>query len=108
MASIRDTWGRAASLSWRDVMRTEPSRLRAAVARMPEEEWSSDPAALLGVAASFRVPGASNPYAAEPYLDAADELLAADASDPALRILAAVVRSVPLRPVSTGQLRWSA
>ena len=97
MASIRDTWGRAASLSWRDVMRTEPSQLRAAVARMPEEEWSSDPAALLGVAASFRVPGASNPYAAEPYLDAADELLAADASDPALRILAAVVRSVPLR-----------
>lgn len=97
MASIPDTWGGPASITWRDVIRTEPAELRARIVRMPEDAWSRDPAALLGLAASFRAPGVTNPYAVDPYLDAADELLAGHPSDPILRVLAPMVRSVSLR-----------
>ncbi|HEX6955880.1 MAG TPA: LuxR C-terminal-related transcriptional regulator [Agromyces sp.] len=84
-------------LTWRDILRAPPGDLRARVTALPESAWSRDPAALLALAASYREPGATNPYAAEPYLDAADELLARDTGQPELTMLALIVRSVPLR-----------
>lgn len=88
---------RARPVGWRDVIRTGPGELRDRVRALPEEAWSQDPAALLALAASFRTPGDTNPYAAEPYLDAADELIAVDSVDPALRVLAPIVRSLQSR-----------
>lgn len=86
-----------APLTWRDILRATPADLRRHVITRPEADWSGDPASLLALAAAYREPGATNPYAAEPYLDAADDLLTHPESDPALRVVAAVIRSVPLR-----------
>ncbi|WP_448808672.1 response regulator transcription factor [Agromyces bauzanensis] len=97
MASTPVTDGALEPVTWRDVVRVEPARLRDRVARMHEDAWSRDPAALLALAASLRSPGAVNPYAAEPYLDAADDLIARGSVDPALGVLAPIVRSVPWR-----------
>ncbi|MEI5583655.1 MULTISPECIES: helix-turn-helix transcriptional regulator [unclassified Agromyces] len=84
-------------LSWRDIVRASPRDLRDRVLERTESDWSRDPAALLALAAAYREPGATNPYAAEPYVDAADALLANGDRRPELRILAAVVRAMPLR-----------
>lgn len=97
MASTPVTAGRPEPVTWRDVVRAEPAQLRDRVSRMHEDAWSRDPAALLALAASLRSPGAANPYAADPYLDAADDLIARGSADPALRVLAPIVRSVPWR-----------
>lgn len=89
----------AGAVTWREIVRLGPAELRERVRAIPEDAWSRDPAALLAIAATYRSPGSTNPYAAEPYLDAADQLLATDrgARDDALRVLAPVVRSVALR-----------
>lgn len=85
------------AITWRDIVRASPGDLRARVTTRPEAVWSRDPAALLALAATCREPGATNPYAAEPYLDAADELLAHGDGEPELEVLAPIVRSIPLR-----------
>lgn len=94
---MTDRFGDQPPLDWRDVARGEPDELRRRIHDMPEEAWSRDPAALLCLAAAYRIIGGTNPYAAEPYLDIADEVLRREGSDPALRVLAPVVRAVTLR-----------
>ncbi|MFC5789200.1 DNA-binding response regulator [Agromyces tardus] len=84
-------------VAWHEVVHLRPAELRLRIERMPEATWSRDPAALLGLAMAHRSPGSTNPYAAEPYLDAADELLADGVGEPALHVLAPIVRSIPLR-----------
>ncbi|MBT2499438.1 response regulator transcription factor [Agromyces sp. ISL-38] len=84
-------------ISWRTIARECGSALRTRISAEPEQSWSRDPAKLLALAGGFRAAGASNPYAAEPYLDAADALLADGAADPGFGVLASVLRSVTMR-----------
>jgi LuxR family maltose regulon positive regulatory protein len=89
--------GGGTPITWRDVVHRGPDDLRARVDLMPEEAWSRDPAALLALAASYRSPGSTNPYAADPYLDAAAELLDEGAGDAPLRVLVPILRSTCMR-----------
>jgi LuxR family maltose regulon positive regulatory protein len=84
-------------ITWRDVLHRGTDDLRAHVALMAEETWSRDPAALLALAASYRSSGSTNPYAAEPYVDAAEELLDAGIGDAPLHVLVPILRSTCLR-----------
>ena len=84
-------------ITWRDVVHRGAEDLRARVALMPEEIWSRDPAALVALAASYRSSGSTNPYAAEPYLDAAGELLDAGIGDAPLRVVVPLLRSTCMR-----------
>lgn len=86
-----------AGISWRTIARECGPALRAQISAEPEQSWSTDPAKLLALAGGLRAAGASNPYAAEPYFDAADTLLADGASNPGLRVLASVLRAVTMR-----------
>ncbi|MFC4828781.1 LuxR C-terminal-related transcriptional regulator [Agromyces aurantiacus] len=88
----------AGAVTWREIVRLSPAELRERVRGVPGD-WSRDPAALLALAAGYRSPGAANPYASQPYVDAAEELLLenGDHRDDALRVLAPVLRASALR-----------
>ncbi|MFC0682837.1 LuxR C-terminal-related transcriptional regulator [Lysobacter korlensis] len=66
---------------WRELSLTEVDDARARILQQPDERWSSDPSALLALAASYRYTLSPNPFTALAYLDAADALL--DDDDPA-------------------------
>ncbi|MGR2751982.1 LuxR C-terminal-related transcriptional regulator [Agromyces arachidis] len=85
------------AIGWRDLIHGAPDDLLARVEAMPEGTRTDDPAALLALAASYRRPGATNPYAAEPYLDAADDHLAETPTATPLHVLARSIRSLTLR-----------
>ncbi|GGI44410.1 helix-turn-helix transcriptional regulator [Agromyces flavus] len=88
----------AGAVTWQEIVRLGPAELRdRVVGHGAEDTWTQDPAALLAIAAAHREPGSANPYAVEPYLDAADRALDGVEGVDALRVLAPVIRSTSLR-----------
>jgi LuxR family maltose regulon positive regulatory protein len=66
---------------WRELPPADAVDIRSRVLEQPDERWSSDPSALLTLAATHRYTVSPNPFASLAYLDAADSLLGED--DPA-------------------------
>jgi LuxR family transcriptional regulator, maltose regulon positive regulatory protein len=65
---------------WREIPLAELESVRTRILQQPDERWSSEPSALLSLAASHRYTSDPNPFTALAYLDAADALL--DDDDP--------------------------
>lgn len=86
------------TLTWRSILQGCSRELRERILSSPQEDWSTDASMLLALASSFRGTGATNPFAAIDYLDAADELLHGPADvHPALRIVSPILRSETYR-----------
>jgi LuxR family maltose regulon positive regulatory protein len=77
---------------WREVPLQATDDLRSRILKQPDERWSHDPAALLGLAASHRYTAAPNPFTAIAYLDAAEALLRESAPGEAL-VLSQLLRA---------------
>jgi len=84
-------------VTWRSIIQGCGRELRERILSSPEIDWSKDATLLLALASSFRTPRGTNPFAAMDYLDAADGLLASPTVDPALRVVASLMRSLTYR-----------
>jgi LuxR family maltose regulon positive regulatory protein len=92
---------------WPEYLDALPGELRERILSLPDEVWSANPALLLALGSSLRAESPANPFAALPYLDAADLSIEGDpaGASPELGVQALLARAATER--SLGRI-WDA
>jgi ATP/maltotriose-dependent transcriptional regulator MalT len=88
---------------WPQFLPARAEELRSLIAALPDELWASNASLLLALARSHRSASSANPFAALPYLDEAEAILARDDSGNELMVLTPLARASAYRGL--GQLQ---